>query len=109
MNLFGIVAGVLAMVGWGASDFFAAKTSRKIGSFRALFWMSLITFILLLISFLTSFYHEGYHQTSLNFVFFLALVGLLQDIGALCFYKSLAIGKKSPLFLQLPARGLFGQ
>jgi len=92
MNLFGIGAGVLAMVGWGASDFFAAKTSRKIGSFRALFWMSLITAISLLIFYL---FLSHSNKVSSSFFLFLSLVGLLQDIGALCFYKSLAIGKVS--------------
>lgn len=80
------------MFGWGTSDFLAALTSRKIGSFRALFWMSIFTLILI------SFYFLIFRKElalSGQFFLFLSLVGLLQDAGALSFYKSLEIGKVS--------------
>lgn len=93
MNLsIGILTGLGAMIGWGTSDFLAALASRKIGSFRALFWMSAVTLGVMGFYFLTS---PANFNFSLQIIFFLCLVGFLQDIGTLYFYKSLEIGRVS--------------
>ncbi|MCL4360243.1 DMT family transporter [Patescibacteria group bacterium] len=78
--MFGILAGIGSDIGWGAGDFFAAVSSRKIGNLLTFFWMQATGVIL------ASFYFVlTYDQTKL-----LALGRFLPRLGAVAFFIVLA-------------------
>ncbi len=90
MNLgIGIITGLVTMASWGGADFFAAFASRRVGHFITLFWAYVVAFFVTLVYLLFS-------PQSLNLspemVVMLALVGLLQALALMFFYKGLEIG-----------------
>lgn len=90
MNLgIGIIAGLVCMVSWGAADFFAALSSRKVGHFITLFWVYVLSLILNSAYVLFNFQNVNLTPQA---IFILALVGLLQAIALMFFYKGLEIG-----------------
>lgn len=83
-----ILTGLLCMFGWGASDFFAAVSSRKIGNILTLFGMEvvglLVAFGYLLLS------HATFDFASLlKSLPLLIIITLLQIISFLAFYQGL--------------------
>lgn len=88
----GIHLGILAMLGWGFSDFLAALLSRKTGSYLSFFWIML--FSLCSLSLFAIFNWPTFSFTY-SLLFFTFAAGLLHTIAGLSFYKSLEIGKVS--------------
>ncbi|PIU68957.1 hypothetical protein COS81_02020 [candidate division WWE3 bacterium CG06_land_8_20_14_3_00_42_16] len=83
-----ILTGLLCMFGWGASDFFAAVSSRKIGNILTLFGMEvvglLVAFGYLLLS------HATFDLVLLlKSLPLLIIITLLQIISFLAFYQGL--------------------
>jgi transporter family protein len=93
-NLFsyGIHFGLLAMAGWGISDFIAALISRKVGSYKAFFWVMTWSFILLSVY---AFVVKTQIVLSLPLVVISVVAGVLHTLGGLSFYKGLELGKIS--------------
>lgn len=87
-----IIAGLVAMLGWGTSDFFAKKTVDKIGDTVALFWMQTIGLIPLILFFL-----YNYNSTGLSWSITLPVIifAIIDASGYLLFYKALERGKVS--------------
>ncbi len=90
----GIIPGILSMFGWGTADFLAAKSSRNIGYCLTLFWMQLAGTLVALIYFLLNF-HTFKMINVPKSLFLLPVVGLLQTIAYLSFYKGLKEGQVS--------------
>lgn len=82
------------MFGWGASDFLAAKSSRKIGYLLTYFWTQLVAFSITLIYFLVKFPTLDVNNIP-QFLVFLAPAGFLFMIGTLAFYKGFIGGQVS--------------
>lgn len=103
---FAVLGGLGAMLGWGASDFFAKKTIDKIGDIKTLFWAQLLGTIPLLIYCLIRFSLPVF---SWNDFFILFLLSLLDGFGYIYFYKALSKGKVSvisPVLASYAALGL---
>jgi len=90
----GIIFGFLSMLGWGISDFLAAKSSRKIGSVLTFFWSQIFSFLIGLIYFFLKF-QIFYKKDIFNFFPPLLLIGFLYTIATLFFYEGLIKGKVS--------------
>jgi len=90
--LIAIFGGLGAMMGWGISDFFAKKAVDKIGHTIALFWMQSLGIIPLLIFFLLSFDTSNFSFSQMPTV---VLLGVIDVMGYLMFYKALEKGKVS--------------
>jgi len=88
----GIILGILAMLIWGTSDFFAAKASRSAGVFRTVFWSQLISIAIYLLAYpfmgKTQFISEAA-------AIMILIAGFLSISAYLSFYKALEIGKVS--------------
>ena len=82
------------MFGWGASDFLAAKCSRKIGYFLTYFWAQIVTIVVTLIVFPIKFQTLDTSNIS-RYLIFLAPAGFLFMIATLAFYKGLTKGQVS--------------
>ncbi len=87
-----ITAGLIAMIGWGTSDFFAKKSVDKVGDLVSLFWMQLIGIVPLTLLFLIKRDFSGITWYLLMWVFVLALI---DAVGYWLFYKALEKGKVS--------------
>ena len=90
----GIIAGLLSMLGWGTSDFLAAKSSRKIGFTLTLFWTQTVSFLIALIYFFVNFQILNIANIP-KFIISLAISGFLYMIATLAFYKGLKEGQVS--------------
>jgi drug/metabolite transporter (DMT)-like permease len=88
----GIIFGLLAMAGWGISDFFLKKISDKIGYIRALFWMSFVMTIPTVVYFLLN---VGTFPVIGNYLWILVLTAFLDFCGYLFFCKALGKGPVS--------------
>ncbi|MDO8451647.1 MAG: DMT family transporter [bacterium] len=88
----GAYLGLLAMLGWGFSDFIAALVSRKAGSYLSFFWVMVWSFLVLICYF---FFTGQRASLDLNIIVLSGLAGLLHAGAGLSFYKSLEIGKVS--------------
>ncbi len=88
----GILFGIVAMLGWGIADFFAAKAVRKISVFKTFFWIEIATLITLLVPFLLFF-----EFPSLSFfdILLILIIAFLALISVLSFYKGLQVGNVS--------------
>ncbi len=92
----GILSGLLSMLGWGASDFLAAKSSRKIGYLLTYFWTQLIAFSIALIYLFIKFPTLKLNINNLPQFFYLLLpAGFLFMVGTLAFYKGFVGGQVS--------------
>lgn len=87
-----IVAGLIAMLGWGTADFFAKKSVDQVGDLVSLFWMQLLGIVPLLLLFLVKRDFSGITWTLFYWVVILALV---DAVGYWLFYKALEKGKVS--------------
>lgn len=90
--LIAIFGGLGAMSGWGISDFFAKKSVDKVGYLVSLFWMQTFGLLPLLIYLLIKFDLSNF---SFNQIPTVILLGLIDIIGYLMFYKALEKGKVS--------------
>jgi drug/metabolite transporter (DMT)-like permease len=85
----GIITGLTSMFSWGIADFFVAMATRKIGNFRALFWMLIVSLASASVYLLAE---TPNWQIPLQMLFLIALVGFLQVLAMLSFYQGLAVG-----------------
>jgi drug/metabolite transporter (DMT)-like permease len=90
----GILLGLLSMLGWGTSDFLAAKSSRKIGYLLTYFWTQVIALAIALIYFFVKFSTADLNNM-LQYLVFLLPAGVLFMIGTLSFYKGFTKGQVS--------------
>ncbi|NCO24929.1 DMT family transporter [Candidatus Parcubacteria bacterium] len=90
----GIISGLLSMFGWGTSDFFAAKSSRKIGYMPTYFWTQLVTLAVALIYFLLKFPAININSAS-QFLIFLIPAGFLFMVATIAFYRGFVRGQVS--------------
>jgi drug/metabolite transporter (DMT)-like permease len=86
----GILLGLTAALAWGLADYFAAITSRQIGSFRVVLGFHLAAMVLLAGLLVVT--GEGLSDVSAGDLAWLAFVGLLGGLSYLAFYRALAIG-----------------
>lgn len=89
-----IIYALLSMVFWGLALFLAAVSSRRIGNILTLFWMQLFGFVIGIIYLL---FNPGLVNLNLltPFIPILAVIALLQAIGALAYYKGMVKGQVS--------------
>ena len=87
-----LIAGLIAMLGWGTSDFFAKKSVDKIDYAIALFWMQTLGIIPLLIFFL---FRIDFSGITSGILWKVALLAIIDMIGYLFFYRALEKGKVS--------------
>lgn len=85
-------AGLLSMLGWGISDFFAKKSVDRISHTVALFWMQALGIIPLLLLFLFQMNISG---ITLVVILKVIILGVVDVLGYLFFYKALQKGKAS--------------
>ncbi len=90
----GIVFGIIAMFGWGASDFFVTKSARGTSLFKAFSWSQIIALIIMLPIFLIFF---KLPQFSFNIIILILASGVLTVIANLMFYKGLQVGTVSTI------------
>ncbi|MDO8740339.1 MAG: DMT family transporter [Candidatus Woesearchaeota archaeon] len=88
----GIIFGIIAMIGWGVADFFAAKAVRKTGVLKTFLWSQIIGLILFFIIFSLFF---KLPLLSFNTIGIISIAGFLGVISWLAFYKGMQIGKVS--------------
>lgn len=85
----GTFLGLLAACFWGLADFFAARVSRASGAYRTLFYAQLIGWSALSFLLLS----QGRLPAATLEVWLLAgLLGLLNVVGSLAFYRALQVG-----------------
>jgi drug/metabolite transporter (DMT)-like permease len=85
----GIFLGLMAACFWGLADFFAARVSRASGAYRTLFYAQLIGWSALSLLLLS----QGRLPAATLEIWLLAgLLGLLNVVGSLAFYRALQIG-----------------
>jgi drug/metabolite transporter (DMT)-like permease len=87
----GILFGIIAMIGWGVSDFFIAKSVKKSNVIRVFIWSQLLGLIILL-PFLLFFNFPAFTP---KLILLFLLSGLLGIISLLAFYKGLQVGNLS--------------
>jgi len=85
----GILLGLLSACFWGLADFLAARVSRRSGAYRTLFYAQLIGWSALSVLLLPQ---NQLPSASLGIWLLAVLLGLLNVIGSLAFYRALQIG-----------------
>jgi drug/metabolite transporter (DMT)-like permease len=85
----GILFGILAMISWGAADFFVAKSVRTVSVFKTFVWSQLIGLIPFILIFAIFF---NFPSISFNSSILILITGLLGFVGVLAFYKGLQVG-----------------
>ena len=88
----GILFGIIAMIGWGIADFFAAKSVRKSGVFKTFIWTQIIGLILFLVIFSLFF---KFPILSFKALILILIAGFLGFVPQLAYYKGLQIGAVS--------------
>ncbi|MBT3720098.1 DMT family transporter [archaeon] len=90
----GVVAGILAMLGWGIGNFVQAKPIKKIGPLKVMFILHIINLIIFspLVVFL---FLNNYISITLDNLILIALFTILQVLGIYYSMKSLEIGEVS--------------
>ena len=88
----GILFGIVAMIAWGISDFFAAKASRKSGVFSTLFWSQAAGTIMLILAYLFFFKIPA---ISAGIVMLILVSAFLNIAALLSFYKGMKVGTVS--------------
>lgn len=88
----GIFFGIIAMMSWGASDFFVTKSARGCEPFKAFLWSQIVALIILFTIFLTFFETPKF---SLSIAGLILSSALCTVIANMAFYKSLKVGKVS--------------
>lgn len=88
----GVIFGILAMLGWGTADFFAAKCVKRVKSEKLYFWVQLSGLIPMFLLFILFFKIPVISLVFLILVLFAALLTLLEYVFL---YKSFEYGKVS--------------
>lgn len=88
----GIIAGLMGMLGYGVADFFAKKTTDKIGYLKTAFWSQLIGAVLLLFYLL---FDPTLPQITLRLLVAIFLFGFLDAAGLSLFYRGMQKGQIS--------------
>lgn len=88
----GLLFGLIAMVGWGTSDFLAAMISRKIGFFRAFALTRILSMVLLLL--LIPFFFQPI-TLSQSTIILILVAAFFFIIANLSYYKGFAVGEIS--------------
>ncbi len=86
----GLFFGLLGMLSWGVADYFAAVTSRKIGSFSTFFWSQIISLFIYISIF---FFIPLSITISSTSVYITIATAFLMILAYASFYKSLEVGK----------------
>lgn len=89
---YGIIFGIIAMMSWGASDFFVTKSARGCESYRAFLWSQIIGLVILLTIFVI-FYEAP--KFSFPIAGLILASAFCTVIANMAFYKSLKKGKVS--------------
>jgi len=115
-NLFvSVVAGLVSMLSWGSGDFVTAGLSRSIGSLRALFWVTVVCDLLIV---LYGGATGAYHSVSLSAIPYAVAGGLCHTAASMSYYRGLKVGRVSlvtpissgwSLILVLAAIFLYGE
>ena len=85
----GILFGILTMLSWGISDFFAAKASRKAGVAKTAVWSQIISVSAFAAIFFLFF---DFPNISGANILFIAICSMLGAIGILSLYKGFEVG-----------------
>lgn len=88
----GVLYGLVALFGWGLSDFIARKAIDEEGHYRILFFSTLLGAAFLLV--FTALFLKV-PALSLEMLVVLVFLGTLWTFGCLAFYKAIEIGKLS--------------
>jgi transporter family protein len=88
----GILFGILAMISWGAADFFVANAVKREKAIKVLLWSQITTLVISGLAYLLFF---KLPEMSTSTIIMLALCGVLSVISWGAFYKGLQIGKVS--------------
>ena len=95
-----IIYGIASAISWGAGDFAGGLSSRKVGTYRAVFYADFFGFLLLLVAFLI--FPEPFPGSR---VFWVSVIGgMFGTAGLLILYYSLANGQMS---IAAPVSALF--
>jgi drug/metabolite transporter (DMT)-like permease len=98
--LIAVLAGLGGMIGWGAADFFAKKTTDAVGSITSLVWAHIFGTILIGIVALYDFLYvgnPGYFPINWGVLFGLILFGALQCFIYFLVYEAFKKGQVSVL------------
>ena len=85
----GIIFGIITMLSWGISDFFAAKASRKAGVAKTAVWSQLISVSAFAAIFILFFNFPNISGTDMLLI---AICSILGAIGILSLYKGFEVG-----------------
>ncbi len=88
----GIIFGIVAMICWGAADFFTAKAVRKTSLLKTFIYSQMTCAILLFVIFQLFFELPVLSYTTITIVL---ITGFLGVISYLAFYRGLQVGKVS--------------
>jgi drug/metabolite transporter (DMT)-like permease len=88
--IIGVLAGIGAAAGWGVGDFFAGKSSRRIGPFPAAFLSVFLGFCAAIVIYLLL--SREFGAPPLDVFVKLAFLMLLLTVAQIAFYKALEIG-----------------
>lgn len=88
----GILFGIMTMLSWGISDFFAAKASRKAGVMKTAVWSQIISVSAFVAIFILFF---DFPDISLRDILLVAICSMLGAIGIISLYKGFEIGNIS--------------
>lgn len=86
----GILWGFVAAFGWGTADFMARGVSIRLGTWRALLYAQLVSFVSLLP---IIWWNPGATQLTVSALALGALLGVLNLIGSGLLYRALSIGR----------------
>ena len=89
---FGILFGIITMLSWGISDFFAAKASRKIGAIKTVIWSQIIGVAVFALIFIIFF--NPIAISSRDIIIAIAS-GVLSIVGLASLYKGFELGNIS--------------
>lgn len=112
---FAVALGLIAAIGWGISGFFDAKSSRSVHPIVASFVVNGLLTVVFVVAYVV-FLHEGF-TVSQQGVVYASAGGAMIALGALAYFKALAIGPISlaspmssayPLVTTLLAVAFFG-
>ncbi len=84
----GVLLALLALVGWGVGDFLIQRTTRLVGSAKALFFIGLVGFLAL-----TPFILSDLEHLSLSDIALLSVLSLIVIAGAAFDFEALRQGK----------------
>ncbi|HBK35283.1 MAG: hypothetical protein UU08_C0009G0031 [Candidatus Uhrbacteria bacterium GW2011_GWE2_40_58] len=87
---FGILFAFITLLSWGVGDFFIQKTTRFVGSWKALFYIGFCGMILLF-----PFVFQKLHHLTSSHILLLVLVGIIAILAAVFDFEALRQGKIS--------------